>query len=308
MGRPLPAARTAPPPTLVAQAPDVPLVPIPPPPLARPDEAKPPAPSAATPTSNPPPPAADTPPPPMPPVPAATPGVTPRQLYQSARERFGHIDSYIVRLIRREMVKGEMNPEEVILFKFRKEPWSFYLKWLGKEGQGREVVYVKGRYEGKIHTLLAAGDVPLVPAGRRMALAPDSVLVRSACRHPITSAGFGACIARIGALVAAQEKGDRTKGSLRLVGPVNRPEFEAAAYALEHTLPPGLDATLPRGGKRTYFFDPDSALPTLVMTRDENDREVEYYRHDRLQPAVKLDDEDFDPDRLWGKPKAPPRK
>jgi hypothetical protein len=139
-----------------------------------------------------------------------------------------------------------------------------------------------------------------------MALTPDSVLVRSACRHPITAAGFGACIERIGALIAAGEKGDSTRGSLRLVGPVNRPELEGAAYGLEHTLPPGLDSTLPRGGKRTYFFDPDTHLPMLILTRDDRDREAEYYRYDRLQPSVKLDDEDFDPDRLWGKPKAGP--
>lgn len=276
---------------------DTPLVPLPPLPRAPADE---PPPKAPIPTRTDPP----------APAPGDKPAVTARGLYEQARKRYAGMDSYIVRLLRREVLNGRMGPDELILFKFRESPWSVYLKWLGKEGNGREVVYVKGRYGGKIHTLLAAGDIPLVPAGRRMALAPDSVLVRSACRHPITSAGFGACIARIGALIAAGEKGDHTQGSLRLVGPANRPELDGPAHGLEHTLPPGLDPTLPRGGKRTYFFDPETRLPMLVMTRDDRDREVEYYRHDRLQASVKLDDDDFDPDRLWGKPKAgaAPRK
>jgi len=40
------------------------------------------------------------------------------------------------------------------------------------------VIYVKGRHENKIHTFAAAGDMPLMPAGRRIALAPDSLMVR----------------------------------------------------------------------------------------------------------------------------------
>jgi hypothetical protein len=227
--------------------------------------------------------------------------VTARQLYKTASERAATMDSYIVRLTRREMIKDKMNPEEVLLFKFRKNPWSVYLKWLGKEGQGREVVYVRGRYEGKIHTLLAAGDIPLMPAGRRMALLPDSFLVRSACRHPITEAGIGASIDRIGAVLAANERGDRRLGTMTLLADVRRPEFNRPVNALEHRFPPGYDTSLPRGGKRTYFFDPASGLPMLISTVDERGAMVEYYRYDRLLTGVKLDDSDFDPDTLWGK-------
>jgi hypothetical protein len=215
-----------------------------------------------------------------------------------------NIDSYIVRLTRREVVKDKMNPEEVLLFKFRKNPWSVYFKWLGKEGHGREVVYVRGRYEGKINTLLAAGDIPLVPAGRRMALAPDSFLVRSACRHPITAAGIGASIDRIGVVLAANERGDRRLGTMTLLADLRRPEFNRPVNALEHTFPGGYDESLPKGGKRTYFFDPVSGLPMLIRTLDERGAEVEYYRYDRLLTGVKLDDADFDPDALWGKPKS----
>lgn len=304
LGRPLPAS--APPTAVLAKAQDIPLVPIPPPPIGQPGETPKPPPVEATPTSAPKP-MNDVPPAPPSavidnPSPSA-PAVTARQLYQTARERFQHVDSYIVRLIRREMVKGEMNPEEVILFKFRNEPWGVYLKWLGKEGQGREVVYVKGRYESKIHSLLAAGDIPFMPAGKRMALAPDSFLVKSATRHPITQAGIGSGIEKIGEFLTAVERGDRRAGTAAIVGPVQRPEFDKPAYGIEHVLTAGYDPSMPGGGKRTYFFDPANGLPTLITAKDERGQEVEYYRYDRLQPGVKLDDSDFDPDVLWAKPK-----
>jgi hypothetical protein len=81
---------------------------------------------------------------------------------REANETYSHIDSYIARLRRKEQINGKDKPEEIMLIKFRKQPWSVYFKWLGTEGAGREVVYVKGRNEDKIQTLLAAGDVPLM--------------------------------------------------------------------------------------------------------------------------------------------------
>jgi hypothetical protein len=298
MGRPIDRVRRS----------DIPLVPVPPPPLSAPAEAAAPvaraahtevsAPAATTnPTT---PPARIEPPAPgAPAAPTAAPTTTAGQLIKTAQARYATIDSYIVRLTRREMVRDTLKPEEVILFKFRKEPWSVSLKWLGKEGQGREVVYVKGRHDNKLHTLLAAGDVLIMPAGTRLALAPDSLMVRAAARHPISEAGIGASIDRLAALEATGRKG----GTLSVLGPLNRPEFEKPVFALENRLAPGVDSTLKKGGKRTYFFHPDSGLPTLVQTTDERGQLVEYYRYDRLQPAVKLDDADFDPDQLWGKPK-----
>jgi hypothetical protein len=280
----------------VARRPDIPLVPVPPPPVGRPPAPQPAAPPPAPPVI------ATTPSPPA--APPAVPAVPLRQLYRQAAERYAGIDSYIVRLTRREQVRGKNQPEEVILFKFRKEPWSLYFKWLGPAGQGREVVYVKGQYENKIHTLLAAGDHPLMAAGNRIALPVDSILVRSASRHPITAAGIGASIDRIGALLDARDRGDQRPGTLNDLGLQTREEFPHPLDTVEHVIPPGVEPELPRGGRRLYYFDPESHLPVLVQARDDRGQEVEYYRYDRFQYPVKLDNDDFDPDKLWARPKG----
>lgn len=224
-----------------------------------------------------------------------------RTLQRAAAERYAGVDSYIVRVRRREQVRGKDEPEELMLFKFRKEPWSVYMKWIGPEATGREVIYVKGRYENKLHTRLAAGDVPLMPAGKRMALDPNSALVRASSRRPITDAGIGNLVERFTLLVAAQEKGDATRGTLRYHGPLQRPEFPQPCEAVEQIVPPGRDPNLSQGGRRWWFFDAVTRFPTLMIMQDHTSREVEYYFYDRFEFNVRLDDDDFNPDRLWGK-------
>ncbi len=228
--------------------------------------------------------------------PVEPPALRLQNLYRQAAEHYARIDSYIVRLRRREQVAGKDKPEELLLFKFRKEPWSVYFKWLGKEGKGREVVYVKDHYENKIHTLLAAGDVPLLPAGKQFAIAPDNPLVRSSSRYSIQQAGIGVLIDRFGRLASAA---GNMPATLRYLGFVTRPEFPAPCEAVEQTILAGVDPLLPRGGQRLWVFDPGTKFPTLIIAHDETGHEVEYYCYDRFQFPVKLDDDDFNPETLW---------
>jgi hypothetical protein len=292
-----------------AGGPDIPLVPVPAPPVRR---------QAPTPTSPPPisptsAPAANPEAAPRTPTlptispqtaPAQTPPHTARQLLQQATARCAALDSYIARLTRREFLKDKAQPEEIMLFKFRKNPWSVHFKWLGEAARGREVVYVKGRYENKIHTKLAAGDAPLMPAGARIAVAPDSLLARSASRHPITDAGICHAVESLTALLDRQESGDTREGTMTAIAPQKRPEYAQPVETVERIIPPNVEPELRRGGRRLIYFDPDLQLPLLVVTYDDKGSEVEYYRFDRLQTPVNLDDDDFNPDKLWATPRG----
>jgi hypothetical protein len=224
--------------------------------------------------------------------------LTVRQLYERAAARYAGIDSYIARLTRREQIKTKHNPEEVLLFKFRKNPWSVHFKWLGPVAHGREVLYVKDHYENKLHTLLAAGDAPFMPAGKRLDLPIDSMMVRAASRHSITEAGIGASLEKMEASIAAQERGE-TPRLLNLLPLQKRPEYPQPVEAFEQTIPLGGEPELPRGGRRLVCFDPEWHLPLLAITHDNQGQEVEYYRFDLLQTPVRLDDDDFNPDKLW---------
>lgn len=291
--------------TAVAQAErDIPLVPLP--------RLSPPVQAASNPPTVVPPPAAKETPTPKPAeqpdgTQTATPPHTARQLLQAAAERCAHLDSYIVRLTRREHLKNKGNAEEIIAFSFRKNPFSVHFKWLGDTAKGREVVFVKDRFGGKIHTKVAAGDAPLLPAGARLSLSPENPLVRAASRHPITEAGVGQCVDSLTALLNAQERGDQRQGTLIALAPQRRPEYPQPVETVERTIPPGVEPELPRGGRRLIYFDPDWHLPMLVVTLDEKGNEVEYYRYDRLMTPANLDDDDFNPDKLWSTPPPAPK-
>lgn len=222
-----------------------------------------------------------------------------RILHDRATQTHARMDSYIFRMRRREVVSGTKSPEELVLVKHRQKPYSVFLKWLGNEGKGRQVIYVAGKYDNKMQVLTAAGDIPFTPAGMRMAFAPEDRLVKSKSRYPITNTGFGSVIERFGELVSAVEKNDPSVGQVKYLGKVKRPEFEQPVEAMHHIIPEKRDPLLPKGGQRWLYFDGGSGLPILTITHDPTG-EVEYYCFDHVQFPVRLDDDDFNPDR-WGK-------
>jgi hypothetical protein len=223
-----------------------------------------------------------------------------RSVHKNAVDRFKTIDSYIARFRRREQINGKDKPEELMLFKFRKKPWSVYFKWLGIEGHNRECVYVKGQHSSLIHTILAEGDVMFLPAGKRFSVSPESALVRAKSRHAITEAGIGDLIDKFGMILDTLERGDKRFGTMKYLGFLRRPEFEKPHVAVEQVIPPGAETQLPKGGSRLWLFDPDNGLPVLLVTYDDTNKEVEYYCYDRIMFS-KLDDDDFNPDKLWPK-------
>jgi hypothetical protein len=222
-----------------------------------------------------------------------------RALYQRAADANAKMDSYIFRLKRREVLAGSKQPEEIIRVEVRREPFSVHLVWLNDKAKGREVIYVRGKFDNKMQVLLSPDD-DFVIFGRRKSLAIDDPLVRASSRHPITETGFGSAIENFGKLVAAVEKGDNRLGTAKYLGLVQRSEFEAKVHAVHQVLPKGSDPLLPKGGQRWWFFDAGNGLPALIITHDLNG-EVEYYCNDYVQSPVRLDDTDFDPKRLWGK-------
>ncbi len=232
--------------------------------------------------------------------------MTMKSIYRLAFERYAKVDAFDCRLNRREMVNNKANPQELIAFRFRKRPYSVHLRWIGGEGQGREVVYVEGKYDNKIQIMPSKDDMPSFLRPFRQSYAPTDSIVRSSCRHDIREAGVSEQIRQLGTVLARIEKNPAARKQLKYLGKVQRPEYSNALEGVEETVLPRTETLLPQGGKRLTFFDPTAGsasahLPVLVITYDSSGREVEYYCFDRFIIPIKLTDSDFDADRLWKK-------
>src|SRR6185369_6805682 len=55
------------------------------------------------------------------------------QLHAAALAKFAEAPSFVARLRRRETLQGKAKPEELMLFKERKNPYGIHFKWIGQE-------------------------------------------------------------------------------------------------------------------------------------------------------------------------------
>jgi hypothetical protein len=236
-----------------------------------------------------------------PPSPAAMNLAALKKISGTAAAKWESVTTYEARLVRRETMTGQKDgPTEEVLFQYRKEPHSVYMKNTGQTGKGREVLYVKGKYGDKMTIITGAGDGI---TGWRTTKSPDDPLVTSRSRHSIRDAGFGKGVAQFAELVAKIEAGKAPPDALKHLGPVQRPEYPYPLECVEQAIKPNDEKHSPAGGTRKLFFDPNQespswGLPVLVITTEPNGREVEYYCFDKFKLPANLTDADFDPARF----------
>ena len=96
------------------------------------------------------------------------------------------LPAYTATLRRRELVNGEPT-EGTIAMKFRQEPFSVYMRFVNPENAGRQILFVENAHGGKMLAKEAGGLKSMMGT---VELAPDSALVMSQSRYPITRAGL----------------------------------------------------------------------------------------------------------------------
>jgi hypothetical protein len=117
----------------------------------------------------------------------------PLQWMAEARKAYQEVRDYTCLLVKREKVRGQLQPENWMTMKVRTKPFSVYLNWQGpRDLEGQEACCVDGMNQGKmrVHPKGAAGLFGFVT------IDPRDPRVLEHSRHLITEAGIGNLIDR----------------------------------------------------------------------------------------------------------------
>lgn len=139
---------------------------------------------------------------------ASLPMDLPLQLIAEARRSYQEIKDYTCLFIKRERLRGQVQPENVIDMKVRTQPFSVYLRWLKPvPTAGQEVCYVAGRNNGmmRVHSSGILGSVGFVNMDPRDPRALET------SRHSVTEAGIGNLIDRYGEAWELERRLNRTQ-------------------------------------------------------------------------------------------------
>jgi hypothetical protein len=109
-------------------------------------------------------------------------------LLAEAQRRFGGVQDYACTLVKRERVRGELLPQNVMTLLVRNRPLRVYLRWQAPRSlEGQEVCYAAGENRGqmRVHPVGLAGVVGF------LSLDPCDPRAMKDNRHPVTAAGLG---------------------------------------------------------------------------------------------------------------------
>jgi hypothetical protein len=104
---------------------------------------------------------------------------------EAGRAFLESVPDYTCQFSKQELVAGELLEEQLMWMKIRHAPFSVYMKWLTGD-EGREVLYVDGRYEGKM-VVHGGGWKAKLPA---MTIDPEGSLAMGESRYPVSKVGL----------------------------------------------------------------------------------------------------------------------
>jgi hypothetical protein len=228
-----------------------------------------------------------------------------RQLSRVATSKYATIDDYVARFRTRELLPGNVQSNQVMMLKYRKTPRSLFMKWLpGSSAEGRELIRVDGKFNDQLQIRTGKSD-PI--SGLKISIDPKSPRATSGTRRNVEDAGVGNMVERFARSLGTFEQGQKSYGTFSYLGPQSREESPGVPMeAVLQEVPPGMEKLLPNGAQRFWYFNAnpknhEMGLPTLIITKDETGREVEYYCYDLVNTNVGLQDADFDPNHVWKK-------
>jgi len=176
-----------------------------------------------------------------------------------------------------------LHPPERIACKFRRHPFSVYMKWLDPDVKHGESTYVAGQADNQVRFMPRRGLFGLPARVMRVDLLTP---VRwGEANYPLTEFGLERMMAQTLANVA------RAGAALKLayLGPTRIPEYEGLVHHLRLEFPAWQHET----PVQELFTDVYTDLPVCTRILYSSGALGASYVWDKLNPDVELRDEDF---------------
>jgi hypothetical protein len=228
----------------------------------------------------------------VPPQPAETnPLDEPLRLLGEARRAFQDVRDYTCVLIKKERLRGVMQPDNVVSMKVRNQPFSVYMRWQQpKTLVGQEACYVAGKNDGKMRVL----STGLLQVAGWVSLDPTDERTKKNSNHTITEAGIGNLLKRYGKAWEAERPLNLTRVK------IGEYEFNKRRCARVETIHPGKPDARFAAYRSVLYFDKETHLPVRAEVYDwpkqgsSPDGELmEVYSYINMKLNVGLGDEAF---------------
>jgi hypothetical protein len=180
------------------------------------------------------------------------------RLVGEALQTYKQVRDYGCTMISQESIKGKLQAEHVIDLKYRAQPHSVYMRWVGpKDLAGREVFYVKGQNNNKMRVRErgVAGALGFI------SIDPNDPRVFEHSRHTIVEAGIGHLIDRLGHWFEQERR-------------LNKTQVRMAEYDYNNRRCIRVEAIRAERSKSYYcfrtvvYFDKENRLPIRVENYD----------------------------------------
>ena len=211
-----------------------------------------------------------------------------------AATKLDALDSYQVKMQRRERVGGSVLPEEEVMLSVRRKPKAVRLEWAAGASKGREVIYSPA-LDAKMIYVHQPQTAAVVPS---MKIAVDSPLVMRNSRHTIAEAGFEMILANLQKSGGAPDPAKGGAPSLEYKGLEKAAGVDAACHHfVRHAA---------SGETWNVYLDPRSLLPRLVLAENKEGELLERYVYSEIRenPKELAAADAFSPSERWGEGKG----
>jgi hypothetical protein len=228
---------------------------------------------------------------------ADLPPLTLRDLIEYAepsRTALQDVKDYTAVFTKTEVVKGRKIVQEMDM-KFRTKPFSVYFHYRNKSEEGRQAIYVDGKYGNN----LVVKEVGIKALAGSLSFKPDHPTVMAENRYPVTNVGIGNILEKSLKVWERESRLENVEIDVKFFPNAKLKELPCEVVQL--TYPKGrrdFEYSLTR-----VYFDKESKLPIRAerfgwpQRAGDKPPLVEDYVYTKLKINQKLTDADFDPAR-----------